>query len=402
MKLFRLTAISVVLTTAAIFSLMCEVKAAQINSSIPINTVSPDLANQIQKTLDRSVRETEIPGAVIGIIGSEGTWFGTSGVSNLETGTAMPIDGLFATGSIGKTFTAVAALKLQDQGKLNLDDTLGKWLPDVASNIPDGNSITIRQLLNGSAGIYDFTDEWQADVIKDPSLLLRQSPEDLLVTYAYGKPRFEGRTCTPIWCYTNTSSMIAGLAMEKATGSSFNSIVRSQIFAPLELDSTFAGGEQPFPPGLVESYGDINGDNQLSDDQHRATCAAGNFLHGAADDVTVTRPANILVPGMGAHDDQIDVLLARLSQNGGVRSASGTIDHTIVDSFELLGIGVFHLLLDPGRVVFVGGLLFAGPEIDDKGAGPAGGDAEDMKCVERGVVLFGQVKGDPGRIIARR
>ncbi len=124
MKLFRLTAISVVLTTAAIFSLMCEVKAAQINSSIPINTVSPDLANQIQKTLDRSVRETEIPGAVIGIIGSEGTWFGTSGVSNLETGTAMPIDGLFATGSIGKTFTAVAALKLQEQGKLNLDDTL--------------------------------------------------------------------------------------------------------------------------------------------------------------------------------------------------------------------------------------------------------------------------------------
>lgn len=109
--------------------------------------------------------------------------------------------------------------------------------------------------------------------------MLRQSPEDLLVTYAYGKPRFEGRTCTPIWCYTNTSSMIAGLAMEKATGSSFNSIVRSQIFAPLELDSTFAGGEQPFPPGLVESYGDINGDNQL-DNVTKFDVEATNIIGG--------------------------------------------------------------------------------------------------------------------------
>lgn len=290
LSLFRRSAL--VVATAFVFGITGKAQAASLASSTNptstlnagvsgssyTNTVSDDLASQLQASLDMSIKEVGTPGAVVGIVSPQGTWFGASGVSNLETGTAMQLDNLFPAGSIGKPFTAAAALKLQEEGKLRLDDTLGKWLPDIASQIPDGSSITIRQLLNGSAGIYDVSDDWEADVLKDPSILLRQQPQDL-VAYAYGKPRFTGRTCSPIWCYTNTSSLIAGLVLEKATGSTYSSVVRNEVLEPLGLNHTFVGGEEKNLPELAQGYQDINGDGRL-DNATTYSVLATNIIAG--------------------------------------------------------------------------------------------------------------------------
>lgn len=301
MKLLQTTAASVALATTFVVGMTRTVEAATLvgdSNSIPSltatvgstyrNTVSPDLASQLQATLDKTVQETGIPGAVVGIVSPQGTWYGASGLSNRETGTPMQLDNLFFTGSIKKTFTAATLLKLQEQGKLSLDDTLGKWLPEIASKIPDGSNITIRQLLNGSAGIYDFTQDVDPEIAKDPSILLSRNwqPEDA-IAYAYGKPRYTGRTCSSVWCYTNTSSLIAEQIVEKATGSTYSSVLRNQVLEPLGMNHTFVAGEEEIPAQLVRGYTDINADGNLTDvtdyDLAIVRAAGGNVTSNAQD-----------------------------------------------------------------------------------------------------------------------
>ncbi|NJL79727.1 MAG: beta-lactamase family protein [Richelia sp. SM2_1_7] len=125
-----------------------------INNKINHKSVSPEVADKLQTALDKTIEKDGV-GASVKIISPLGKWVTTSGVSNLETQTSVESGDKFQIGSITKTFTAVVVLKLAEEGKLSLDDTLEKWLPEIAQNIPDGNDITIRQLLNGSSGIYD-------------------------------------------------------------------------------------------------------------------------------------------------------------------------------------------------------------------------------------------------------
>jgi D-alanyl-D-alanine carboxypeptidase len=213
------------------------------------------IKKELQNTLDYIVEKNGIPGASIGIITPAGRWFGASGFSNLEAQTPMKPNDVFGIGSITKTFTATTMLKLQEEGVLSLDDTLGQWLPDIASNIPDGSSITIRQLLNGSSGIADAVLAWAEDIKADPTILFEDwQPEDI-VAYAYGQER-------QAWEYPNAGFLLAGLIVEEATGSSYASVINEKIVEPLGLKKTFLGTEEN-PRKLVSSYLDFDEDGNL-------------------------------------------------------------------------------------------------------------------------------------------
>jgi D-alanyl-D-alanine carboxypeptidase len=67
----------------------------------------------------------------------------------------MRADDRFRVGSVTKTFTATLVLQLVAEGELRLDDTVERWLPGL---LPDGDRITIRQLLNHTSGLFNYTD----------------------------------------------------------------------------------------------------------------------------------------------------------------------------------------------------------------------------------------------------
>jgi D-alanyl-D-alanine carboxypeptidase len=240
--------------------------ASRRDKGRPEKPLPPSLANKLQASLDKAVQDNGLPGATVKIITPQGIWLGASGVSSLETKMPMQPNDIFAVGSITKLFTAVTVVKLAEQGKLSLDDTLEKWLPEIASKITDGKTITIRQLLNGKAGIYDYTgnEKFQADYIAESQKqfstgeLKRWHPEELL-EYAYGKPRFQGEGCfsETQWCYTNTSSILAGMIVEKATGSSFANVLREQVLNPLRLRHTFLSGDEPIVGKQARGYQDL-------------------------------------------------------------------------------------------------------------------------------------------------
>lgn len=234
------------------------------SSLTPENFVfgDPHLADKLQTALGESVMTSRTPGATNAIITPDGfTWEGAAGVSDLKTQSAMQPDNILGIGSITKTLTAATVLKLTEEGTLSLDDTLGKWLPEVAKNIPDGASITIRQLLNGTSGISNGSDSDRSDLINAYFDFLNGSTQDISpqesVASIYGQPRFSGQASSPIWTYPNTGNKLAGLIVEQATGSSFSSVLREQVLKPLGLKRTFFVGDEQISGDIARGYEDL-------------------------------------------------------------------------------------------------------------------------------------------------
>ncbi len=277
----RAAASTALITTVVITSASNALATTLTGNSTSTNQLSAELTLKLQKELNQVVRETGVPGATLAIISPQGTWVGASGVSNLETQKTMLPDDIFAVGSTSKAYTSATVLKIAEEGYLTLDDTLGQWLPEIASNIPDGKSITIRQLLNGTGGIHDYAngnEQFDTDAFNDP--LSDRTPEDL-VAYAYDKPRFEGESCSPVWCYPNTGYILAGMVIEEATGSTLARVMRDRFFTPLGLNNTFLTPTEEISGNQTRRYLDlIQADGSPGQD-------------GIPDDITYVNPFKI-------------------------------------------------------------------------------------------------------------
>lgn len=135
---------------------------------------------------------------------------------------------LYGVGSITKTFIAATLLKLQEEGKIKLDDPIGPYFPDY----PRWKSITIRQLLNMTSGIAntDFSkerDDYETTILSSKTIV-----DDI-----YKKPDLFSPGCK--WHYSNTNYFLLGLLIEKVLGTSVNEVFINRFFEPLHLTHTF-------------------------------------------------------------------------------------------------------------------------------------------------------------------
>jgi D-alanyl-D-alanine carboxypeptidase len=123
-----------------------------------VSTATGDSTTSYQRLLRGIVASdspSAPPGAVALVRDAQGTWRGAAGLASLTPREAMRADDRFRVGSVTKTFTATLVLQLVAEGELRLDDTVERWLPGL---LPDGDRITIRQLLNHTSGLFNYTD----------------------------------------------------------------------------------------------------------------------------------------------------------------------------------------------------------------------------------------------------
>ena len=314
-----------------------DAKAAALTDRPNINTtntISSDLADKLQSTLDQNLGQTV--GATVGITSPFGNWFGASGVNNLETETVVTPSDRFPIGSITKTFTATTILQLAEKGKLSLEDTLGKWLPNIANNIPNSNEITIRQILNGTSGIGDFLgeEELSQDLLDNPSLIFQDREPEELVSYVYDRPLFEGSRCYQQvqWCYPNTGYILAGLIIEEATGSNIAEEIREGILTPLGMNDTFFAEEEEIPGGYVSGYVNINNEfDDITEYNLSLAWTAGGLVSNTQD---LTRFAQGLFGGELLQPDSLAQMLTFVDGGEGYRYGLGVIE---VDT----GLGTF-------------------------------------------------------------
>jgi D-alanyl-D-alanine carboxypeptidase len=127
-------------------------------------------------------------------------------------------------GSNTKAFTSVLLLQLEAEGRLSIDDTLARWLPEY----PQWGDVPIRRLLSMTSGIpnYDAQPAFSADYVADP--LTNFSPERL-VGYAIGAPATSG------YSYSNTNYILGEMIVERVTGESYRHELYERIIEPLGL-----------------------------------------------------------------------------------------------------------------------------------------------------------------------
>jgi len=200
-------------------------------------------------------------GISISLIAPDGSSQVTSGISNQEFATPTSQEDLFNIASISKSYTAAVVLKLVEQDKLSLDDTLDRWLPEIAEQITNGENLTLRQLLNGTGGLWDYLngdDGFFADLLADyESGNIRDwQPQDL-IAYAFERPLFSGEDSTPTWTYTNTGNILAALIVEQATGKEFAEVLSAEILEPWGLDRTFFTTEDVSLEQRARGYDDL-------------------------------------------------------------------------------------------------------------------------------------------------
>jgi D-alanyl-D-alanine carboxypeptidase len=198
---------------------------------------------ELQQILDDIVA-SGITGITLRVHDERGEWTGAAGRASLDSDVLPPIDGHVRIGSNTKTFTAAVALRLVEEGRLDLETSAAHYLPDLGLDL----RITVRMLLQHTSGLFNFTGEFYPDgtmAAGIPSTISGKewvdsrftsyAPEDL-VRLAVSKPaRFEPGTD---WSYSNTNYVVVRLIIERVTGRSIAEEMRRTIFAPLGLRDT--------------------------------------------------------------------------------------------------------------------------------------------------------------------
>jgi D-alanyl-D-alanine carboxypeptidase len=211
------------------------------------------LSAELQGALDAAVEAQRLPGAAAAVNLGGCSWLGAAGVADTAADVAIQPGDLFRAGSITKTFVATLALTLRAEGKLSLDDAVSAYV----DGIPQGERISVRQILNHTSGIFDYTaiDEFWTAALDDPTHTW--TPAELIDLAASKPPYFEPGHG---FAYSNTNYIIAGLIVEAASGEPIGELLRTRVLEPAGLAHTYLDGAQEALPGLVHGYGRSRGE----------------------------------------------------------------------------------------------------------------------------------------------
>ncbi len=261
---------------------------------------NPELAAALQTVLESYAAENGA-GAVLLVDAPDMgfTWKGATGMADPEAGLEMAPDDQFIISSGTKMYTAVTILKLVEQGKLNLDDPISLYLPEELVSqllILDGQSygeeITVRQLLNHTSGLGDFSNGTDEDgnglpdfkdlVLNEPDTVW--NPEAVLAWAVENAPP----VAVPgeMYNYSDTNFQLLGLIVKNVSGMSLAEAYHQLIFEPLGMEQTYLEFNEPAVPGVdgrTLSRAFYNGTDWNGLDSHSYEWGSGGLVSTVED-----------------------------------------------------------------------------------------------------------------------
>ena len=217
------------LTVVAFLSLLiCPAFSAQTDNAL--DALSRE---RIDRIASQVLEQTDVPSASIAIV-QHGKLVYTHAYGKARLQPPVPATPAmrYSIGSISKQFTAAAILLLQEDGKLSLDDAVGKYIPGLTR----GDEITIRQLLSHTSGYQDFWPEDYVMTTMKPTVTAQQ------IMDTWGKKALDFEPGTQ-WQYSNTNFVIAGAIVEKVSGEPYFKFLTERIFHPLNMTSVWNSDE---------------------------------------------------------------------------------------------------------------------------------------------------------------
>lgn len=217
--------------------------------------VAQDLLSKLQNKLEMTIEKHSFPGATMGIVLPDGKSISlAAGFEDPQKPSPMKRNSRMFCGSTGKTFVSAVVLQLAEKGRLKLDDQVKSYFDAKMDawffELPQANSITIRNLLNHTSGLprYIFQPAFLKDLTKNP--LAPRSPQECLSFLRNTQPR---HVVGKGWFYSDSNYLLLGLIIERVTRQSFYENVSNRILRPLQLTDTIPA-TQPKIDGLIQGH----------------------------------------------------------------------------------------------------------------------------------------------------
>ncbi|MBU7315270.1 serine hydrolase domain-containing protein [Paenibacillus oleatilyticus] len=239
----------------------------------------PTLKERIDEVVDRTIAEKRLVGAVVKVaLDGEPVYSRAAGLADRERNRPMQEDALFRLASVSKPIVSTAALVLVAQGRLQLEDSVHRWLPTFRPRLNNGDcaEITIRQLLTHTAGLtYRFFQEENgtyeqagvSDGMDQAGITLEENMRRLATAPLLYTPGTE-------WKYSIATDVL-GAVIEKAAEAPLGEAVRSLVTKPLAMNDT--GFTAIDPERLTAAYANDRPEPRRMQDPERVA-----FLEGTA------------------------------------------------------------------------------------------------------------------------
>ncbi|MCD0449852.1 beta-lactamase family protein [Actinocorallia sp. API 0066] len=238
-----------------------DARRVPVTASPTAGQVDAAVAGRIDHAVTEVMGEASVPGVMVGLW-KEGSapYIRAFGVADKADNAPMLPEMFMRIGSVTKTFTVTAVLKLVDEGRIGLDAPIS----DYVDGVPNGKSITVRQLAGMRSGLFNYTDDenWLTAMMADPEA--EWTPRRLL-SYGFAHPavfapgeRFQ---------YSNTNIILLGLAVEKVTGQRLADYLAAEVIEPEGLKNTSLPADAALPEPHAHGY--TMQDDGSSDDTGR-------------------------------------------------------------------------------------------------------------------------------------
>jgi D-alanyl-D-alanine carboxypeptidase len=233
-------------------------------SQQPVADSAPDLASTcveeldalrtaVQSYLDALHEDGDFPGVSLGIALPDGsTLHLASGVADQASRAPLSEDSRFLAGSVGKTFFSALALQLAEEGRLELDAPISRFLGSDPwfDRLPNARYITVRMLLNHTSGLvrYEFDPRVAEAITTDPDKVWTGEDRlayllDTMAPFAAGED----------WTYSDTNYIVLAMILERITGTEAYSEIRRRFIEPLGLRNTVPSDRRAID-GLIQGY----------------------------------------------------------------------------------------------------------------------------------------------------
>lgn len=240
----RVRVLGSILVAVSMVAAGCGVPAPPPARGFPIEATAG-----VDRAVNAYMEAGLIPGAAVAIVDPElGGYLRAYGLADTAGGRSATVDDHYRIGSITKTFTATAILRAAEQGLLSLDDSLGEFVPGV----PNGDAITIRDLLGMRGGVYEY--------LSDPDFAEQLTPgkpgrewgrHDVLRVIA-AHPE-AAKTPGGRGNYSNSEYYLLGLVLEQVTGKPVRQVL-NDLAGDHGLRETFVPGDRSLPVPAARGY----------------------------------------------------------------------------------------------------------------------------------------------------
>lgn len=210
---------------------------------------APAAFDELDAKIEAGMKAYGIPGVAVAVWAGGREHVNGYGVTNVDHPTPVDGDTVFRIGSTTKTFTGTAVVRLVEQGEVDLDTPVRRYLPDFAVEDPAASAaVTVRQLLNHTAG-------WLGDALQDFG-----RGDDAIARYVAAMTRLPQLTALGTeFAYNNAALVLAGRIIEVATGKTYEAAIQNLVLDPLKLSSTHFFTDQIIGLNVAASHNVVDG-----------------------------------------------------------------------------------------------------------------------------------------------